>query len=297
MTEQLVNLALRRAGAATLADFLRENGLPQTGQTDEATEKRLLPILLGYERHRVQRGDTLWTLAKRYGTRVCAIETANPGVDASRLRIGQTLTVPLGFPVVPTDVPFPSELLALCVRGLTARYPAISSRPIAVTLRGKPVTLLKFGQGPRSVLYNASHHANEWITTPILLHFLEQYADAVSGGGTIFGRDARALFRRTQLYLVPMVNPDGVDLVTGALRPDDQFYRTAELIAAYYPSIRFPDGWKANLSGAAAAGQSAPAALLPQSGRGDLLEISGLGAGRRAAHRRGIRPRQRLCPV
>ena len=249
MTEQLVNLALRRAGAATLADFQRENGLPQTGQTDEATEKRLLPLLLGYERHRVQRGDTLWTLARRYGTRVCAIETANPGVDASRLRIGQTLTVPLGFPVVPTDVPFPSELLALCVRGLTARYPAISSRPIAVTLRGKPVTLLKFGQGPRSVLYNASHHANEWITTPILLHFLEQYADAVSGGGTIFGRDARALFRRTQLYLVPMVNPDGVDLVTGALRPGDQFYRTAELIAAYYPAIRFPDGWKANLSG------------------------------------------------
>ena len=59
MTEQLVNLALRRAGAATLADFQRENGLPQTGQTDEATEKRLLPLLLGYERHRVQRGDTL----------------------------------------------------------------------------------------------------------------------------------------------------------------------------------------------------------------------------------------------
>ena len=132
MTEQLVNLALRRAGAATLADFQRENGLPQTGQTDETTEKRLLPLLLGYERHRVQRGDTLWTLARRYGTRVRAIETANPGVDASRLRIGQTLTVPFGFPVVPTDVPFSSELLALCVRGLTA----FSSRPIAVTLRG-----------------------------------------------------------------------------------------------------------------------------------------------------------------
>ena len=47
MTDQLVNLALRRAGAATLADFQREKGLPQTGPTDEATEKRLLPLLEG----------------------------------------------------------------------------------------------------------------------------------------------------------------------------------------------------------------------------------------------------------
>lgn len=249
MQQRLIELALRRAGAQDLTDFQRAQGLPQTGQADAQTEERLLPLLLGYVRRRIRRGDTLWALAHRFGTSLRALQIANPLLDAERLRVGQSLIVPLGFPVVPTDVPFSSELLALCVRGLTARYPALSSRSLAFTLRGRPVTLLKFGQGPRSVLYNASHHANEWLTTPLLLHFLEQYAAAAASGGTIYDRDARTLFRRTQLYLVPMVNPDGVDLVTGALAPDDPFYRAAERIAAYYPSIRFPDGWKANLSG------------------------------------------------
>ena len=99
------------------------------------------------------------------------------------------------------------------------------------------------------MLYNASHHANEWITTPVLLKFIEDYAAAVAAGGTIFGQDAAALFRRTQLYCVPMVNPDGVDLVTGAILRGSEAFEEAEAIAARYPAIPFPDGWKANLSG------------------------------------------------
>ena len=105
------------------------------------------------------------------------------------------------------------------------------------------------GQGPRCALYNASHHANEWITTPVLLLFLEQYAYAVATEGRILGMDAQQLWRRTTLWLVPMVNPDGVDLVTGAIRPGSQQYQAAQRIAAGFPEIPFPGGWKANLTG------------------------------------------------
>ena len=69
-----------------------------------------------------------------------------------------------------------------------------------------------------------THLANEWITTPVLLLFLEQYAYAVATEGRILGMDAQQLWRRTTLWLVPMVNPDGVDLVTGAIRPGSQQY-------------------------------------------------------------------------
>lgn len=108
---------------------------------------------------------------------------------------------------------------------------------------------LRIGQGPRCALYNASHHANEWITTPVLLLFLEQYAYAVATEGRILGMDAQQLWRRTTLWLVPMVNPDGVDLVTGAIRPGSQQYQAAQRIAAGFPEIPFPGGWKANLTG------------------------------------------------
>lgn len=245
----LTDLALARAGAENLAEFQRREGLYASGREDVLTMQRLSPYLLGYERYMVKPGDTYYKLARQYRTSVQAILTANPDQDPRRLSVGQYLILPFGFPVVPTDQPFTSELLALCIQGLRARYPFLSHRVLTKTAYGRPVSLLKLGQGNRSVLYNASHHANEWITTPLLMKFLEDYALAISEKKSIGGLDANALFRRTQLYMVPMVDPDGVDLVTGAIAPGSDEYAAAEMIAAYYPSIPFPDGWKANLRG------------------------------------------------
>lgn len=245
----LTDLALRRAGVLSLAEFQLREGLYPSGREDVLTMQRLTPFLLGYERYMVQKGDTYYKLARRFGTDVRAIRTANPNQNPQLLRVGQYLTVPFGFPVVPTDVPFTSELVNICAQGLTARYPFISRSIAATSAYGRNVVLLQMGEGRRSVLYNASHHANEWITTPVVLHFLEQYAEAVANEDRIFGLEATALFRNTRLDMVPMVNPDGVDLVTGAIEPGSAQYEVAQLIAAYYPSIPFPDGWKANLMG------------------------------------------------
>ena len=245
----LLELALRRAEAASVEAFQRASGLAPTGSLDVQTMQALEPYLTGFVRHRVRAGETIYRLAEFHGTTERAILTANPGIEPRRLTVGQELIIPLGFPVVPTDMAFTSELLALCVQGLTARYPFLTQRTLVKTRFGRPVTLLRLGSGQRSVLYNASHHANEWITTPVLLKFMEDYAAAVAAGGTIFGQDAAALFRRTQLYCVPMVNPDGVDLVTGAILRGSEAFEEAEAIAARYPAIPFPDGWKANLSG------------------------------------------------
>ena len=242
-------LALSRAGAADLQAFQAQEGLFPSGREDALTVQRLTPYLLGYRRYTVQAGDTFYRLARTYGTTVLAITTANPELDPRNLSIGQDIVVPFGFPVVPTDVPFTSELLALCIHGLTVRYPFITQRQIAVTAGNRPVTVLKMGRGQRSVLYNAAHHANEWITVPLVMKFLEEYARAVSENRTIFELSAQQLFRRTQLYLVPMVNPDGVDLVTGAIAPGSEEFNAAQRIAANFPAIAFPDSWKANLRG------------------------------------------------
>ena len=48
--------------------------------------------------------------------------------------------------------------------------------------------------------------------------------------------------------LIPAVNPDGIDLVTGELQ-QGEFCRGAANIADDWPDIPFPAGWKANIRG------------------------------------------------
>ncbi len=245
----LIELALGRAGAPSLAEFQRQAGLVPTGTADALTWEALLPWLLGYLNYRVVPGDNYERLAARFGTTVRAIITANPNQDPLRLQVGQLLTLPLGFSLVPSNLPMPWELLRLCLRGLSARYPFLTVRDVGETYYGRKIPQIAVGLGQRRVLYNAAHHANEWITVPLLLRFLEQYARAISENGTIFGYSAQALYQRVVLHLVPMVNPDGVDLVTGGLAEGSPGYENAVRLAENNPNIPFPDGWKANLRG------------------------------------------------
>ena len=246
---ELYELAIKRAGAPTLAEFQRREGLPPTGRLDAPTWAALLPWLTGYRSCRVEPGDNYSRIAARYGTTVRALITANPNQDPLRLYVDQTLTVPLGFGLVPTELPFGYALLRLCLEGLKARYPFLTVRDFGETAYGRKLPQISVGLGPRRVLYNAAHHANEWITVPLLLKFLEQYARAISENGRIFGFSAQALYQRCTLTLVPMVNPDGVDLVTGGLREGEPGYAEAARLAESYPEIPFPAGWKANLRG------------------------------------------------
>ena len=245
----LIALALRRAGVSELAELQRRAGLPPTGEADALTWAALLPWLTGYRLHRLEPGDSYTRLASRFGTTVAAIAAANPNQDPLRLTVGQHLTLPLGFDVVPTDLPFTWQLLRLTLQGLEARYPFLRVRDIGESFYGRKIPQITLGRGDRRVLYNAAHHANEWITVPVLMKFLEDYAMAVSEKGRIFGFSAQALYQRTTLHLVPMVNPDGVDLVTGGLRPEDPGWAEARTLAENYPQIPFPEGWKANLRG------------------------------------------------
>jgi g-D-glutamyl-meso-diaminopimelate peptidase len=48
---------------------------------------------------------------------------------------------------------------------------------------------------------------------------------------------------------MPMVNPDGVDLVTDNLQSFPSAFQYALTISRKYPNIPFPSGWKANIRG------------------------------------------------
>ena len=153
------------------------------------------------------------------------------------------------MPIVDTTVPITSDSCDRIIRQIVSTYPFARSELLTSTAFQRPIRTLVLGNGPRKVLFTAAHHANEWITALVLLKFAEELAEAIASGGQIGGRDARQLAENVTIYMVPLVNPDGVDLVTGAIQPGNIQFDLAQRLSQDYPAIPFPDGWKANLLG------------------------------------------------
>ena len=151
--------------------------------------------------------------------------------------------------LVRTDVPMTAALCGQTIKQLAQTYPFLEAEILTETAFGRPVWALTMGEGERHVLYTAAHHANEWITATLLLKFAEDLAQACHSNGEISGENGKELLEKVTIHLVPMVDPDGVDLVTGAIAPPSPEYTVARQIAGEFPDIPFPDGWKANLKG------------------------------------------------
>ena len=151
--------------------------------------------------------------------------------------------------IVQTELPVTSQRVTEALQRLAEAYPFLEPELLARTAYDRPIWAVTMGQGKRRVLYSAAHHANEWLTATVLLKFIEDYAEALQNDTAIGGVNARELYQSAAITLVPLVNPDGVDLVTGAIEAGSEQYEQARDLSEFYPNIPFPQGWKANLNG------------------------------------------------
>ena len=151
--------------------------------------------------------------------------------------------------IVPTNINYSSSILSVNLNSLKKLYPFINIGSAGKSILAKDIPYIKIGRGKKEVFYSASFHANEWITSVILMKFLADYCYCLQNNLTIYGYSARELYNNTTLYIIPMVNPDGVDLVTGEITKDSSTYNFAKQIANNFPTIPFTSGWKANIRG------------------------------------------------
>ena len=151
--------------------------------------------------------------------------------------------------IVPTNIAYSSCILRNNIEQLKKKYNFIETGNIGYSVLGKPLPYIKLGKGTKEVMYGASFHANEWITSVILMKFIEDFAKAYNENEFIYGYRAKEIFDNTSIYIVPMVNPDGVDLVTGVIPTNTGVYNQFKDISLNFPNISFPNGWKANFNG------------------------------------------------
>ncbi len=212
----------------------------------------------------VQSGDTWFRLAERTGLPIEELAEQNrwmhPG-PKHYLVPGQVLFIPSARLTLTSvedrerflaagTAPYGYAELMRHIQLLLVRYPFLQAEWIGRSVLGRSIPVLRLGIGPCEVHFNGSFHANEWITTPLLMRFTERLAAAVSGVSEGIGfwneRDARQMYERLSLWLVPMVNPDGVELVHGGIWPEHPY--ASSLLKANRGSLDF-SGWKANIHG------------------------------------------------
>ncbi|WP_059171131.1 M14 family metallocarboxypeptidase [Bacillus sp. FJAT-27445] len=150
----------------------------------------------------------------------------------------------LTAPILIGSTEYCSITLERDLSAIKEAYPFVRLSTIGKSVLGKPIWELKIGSGKKKVHFNASFHANEWITSGILMELVNMYLLSLTHNNQIAGKSALSIYNSVELSIVPMVNPDGVDLVLHGPPKDNE----AILISMNNGRKDF-SGWKANCNG------------------------------------------------
>ncbi|PGY08210.1 M14 family metallopeptidase [Bacillus sp. AFS031507] len=198
--------------------------------------------------YQIRPGDTLWSIGQRRSLPLEAITLVNPNLDEKNLNVGQTIKVPtrITWRLVDSGQSYDYIKLMNDIKRLLDVYPFMQIPVIGKTVLGKKIPEIVIGTGEKRVHYNGSFHANEWITTSIIMTFLNDYLLALTNHNLIRGLPMFPLYQQSILSIVPMVNPDGVDLVLHG--PPEIENWNKRVVDFNKGSTDFTD-WKANIRG------------------------------------------------
>lgn len=110
------------------------------------------------------------------------------------------------------EKPYTYEFLEADLRKLAADYGGVEWGSIGKSRWGRELFYIRLGHGKKKISYNGAHHGMEWITSVLLMKFAGDYLSAEERRGSLGGFSVEALSEKTSLYIIPMVNPDGVEL-------------------------------------------------------------------------------------
>ncbi len=131
-----------------------------------------------------------------------------------------------------------------------SRYPQMSVSVIGESILGRRIPMIFLGDNEgrerRRVLYIGTHHGMEWITTAVLLRFINEYCELLRGDGMAEGVRVKRLHESCGIYVLPMLNPDGAEYVINGVSEDHVMY--GRLLSMNGGSTDFSH-WQANARG------------------------------------------------
>lgn len=136
------------------------------------------------------------------------------------------------------------------VRGLCAalcgRYPHLRYAPVGRSVLGReiPALVLAPQGGTQRVLLAAAFHGQEWLTALWTLRLCEDLCRALRSGLPLCGVPVGRALSDRQIWFIPLVNPDGVEIARYGSGAAGMYAASAAAAGADRPGL-----WQANARG------------------------------------------------
>lgn len=132
---------------------------------------------------------------------------------------------------------------------LAKMYPElIKTGSIGKSVEGRDLVLIEFGKGDKKIFVCGAHHAREYISATYLMYAIDRFAYMYETGMNETEYDIKAILDNVTFCIVPMVNPDGVNLVQNGIGA----VQNPEAVSAMKITEGRENGyraWKANING------------------------------------------------
>lgn len=117
--------------------------------------------------------------------------------------------------------PFDHSALMQCVHTLCEEFENLDFQYLGNSILGYGIPLLTLGTGRREFLYVGAHHGMEWITSLLLMRFVGDLCACRHAGSRPYKLSLELFLQTYRLYIVPMLNPDGVDYQIHGITPEN----------------------------------------------------------------------------
>ncbi len=151
--------------------------------------------------------------------------------------------------ITTTNLSYTYDIFMDDYKNLLKEYPFLKHGFIGKSVLGKDIPFLWFGTGSRILLLCGGHHGKEWITSMLCMRMTEALCEGLAAGkrhGEISFSD---FFNTFSVYIIPMLNPDGINLCIRGLTEDIPSFYRSRLIGMNGGSRDFIGKWQANIRG------------------------------------------------
>ncbi|WP_096188588.1 M14 family metallopeptidase [Evansella halocellulosilytica] len=206
------------------------------------------------EIYKVNVGDTLHRVACHHHVRVNQLLEVNPFLidKKSYIQPGLQIRIPEKKSRIIEEEGVclkefsPFDISDYIEKWSKLKHGQIQCSIVGYSVMNYPIYLVKVGRGSKEIFYSGGWHSNEWMTSKFLTEWADDIINALANNKSYYHLNIADLFEEITLYIVFMVNPDGVLLVQQGNYPKHPYYHEINRINKGCQTF---DHWSANIRG------------------------------------------------